>query len=156
MNPKILSHKTRIDNLFKRVGTIDPADQGEWSKYLCVLTAGFIEESLRVLLLEYAKTKSSPVIQRYVEKKVGYITNCKTERIVEVLNEFDVKWATKFEKEIKDNSPIDKEIRDSLDSIIANRHQIAHGKHTGIGYVIVKNYYGYCVKAVEILENTVN
>jgi len=83
------------------------------------------------------------------------ITNCKTERILEVLNKFDVGWATTFETEIKDNSPIDKEIKDSLDSIVSNRHLIAHGKSVGMSYATVKGYYDYCVKAVEILEDTI-
>ncbi len=47
MNPKILAHKQRLDSLYSKVAIIPvPQDQAEWSKYLCVLTAGFIEESL--------------------------------------------------------------------------------------------------------------
>lgn len=155
MNIRIYSHKQKLDNLFAKVSTIDSADQGEWAKYLCVLTAGFIEESLRVLLLNYAQHKSSPTIQKYIEKRVSYITNCKTERIIEVLNEFDFNWANQFQDEIKRHSPIDQEIKDSIDSIIANRHQIAHGKQIGIGYAHVNRYYSYCIKAVEILESVI-
>ncbi len=155
MNRNIYSHKQILDNLFEKVRQLDPSQQSEWSKYLCVLTAGFIEESLRVLLFEYAKQKSAPKIQRFVEKKVKYITNCKTEKIIEVLTDFDVDWAETFQTRINDESPIDKEIKDSLDSIIATRHLIAHGKRTGIGYVTVKNYYKYCLKAVTILEDII-
>ena len=155
MNIQILSHKQRLDHLFKRVNDISLPDQGEWSKYLCVLTAGFIEESLRVLLLNYARNKSTVQIQRFLENEIKYITNCKTERILEILTKFDVNWASKFENDIKINSPIDKEIKDSLDSIVANRHNIAHGRSIGIGYAAVNKYYGYCIKAVEILEDTI-
>jgi hypothetical protein len=156
MNPKILSNKQKLDNLYLKVSSIPVAqDKVEWAKYLCVLTAGYIEESLRVLLLEFAKNNSSKEIQRFIEKEISYITNCKTERILEVLNKFDVGWATTFETEIKDNSPIDKEIKDSLDSIVRNRHLIAHGKSVGMSYTTVKGYYDYCVKAIEILEDTI-
>lgn len=44
------------------------------------------------------------------------------------------------------------EIKDSVDSIVDNRHQIAHGKSIGIGYVTVNKYYGNVVKAVQVLE----
>lgn len=51
MNRKILSHRQRINTLFKKITSISNlADRGEWSKYLCILVSGYIEESLRVLL----------------------------------------------------------------------------------------------------------
>jgi len=156
MNLKILAHKQRLDSLYSKVGIITvPQDQVEWSKYLCVLTAGFIEESLRVLILEFTRNNASLKIQKFVEKEVSYVTNCKTERILEVLNKFDASWGTTFETEIKANSPIDKEIKDSIDSIFSNRHLIAHGKSVGISYTTVKKYYGFCTKAIEILEDTI-
>jgi hypothetical protein len=156
MNPKIFAHKQRLDNLYSKVAVIPvPQDQVEWSKYLCVLTAGFIEESLRVLILDFSKNNASLEIQKFVEKEISYVTNCKTERILEVLNKFNSNWGSTFENEIKDNSPIDKEIKDSIDSIVSNRHLIAHGKSVGVSYSTVKKYYGYCTKAIEILEDTI-
>ena len=61
-----------------------------------------------------------------------------------------------FQTEIDNKSPINTEIKDSLNGIVINRHKIAHGQHVGIGYVTVKNYYSYCVTAVEILETVIN
>jgi hypothetical protein len=71
------------------------------------------------------------------------------------LNKFDVTWAEKFVNDIKDNSPIDREIKDSIDSIVSNRHLIAHGKSVGLSYATVNIYYGHCAKAIEILEDTI-
>ena len=156
MKPQILSHQQRLDNLYAKVSHVTtPQEQMEWSKYLCVLTAGFIEESLRVLIFEYAKNNSSTKIQRFVEKEISYVTNCKTERILEVLKKFDPNWSTTFENEINNNSPIDREIKDSIDSIVSNRHLIAHGKSVGMTFTTVNRYYGYCKTAIQILDNTV-
>jgi hypothetical protein len=156
MKPKILAHKQRLDNLYSKVALIPtPQEQVEWSKYLCVLTAGFIEESLRVLILDYSRNNASFKIQRFVEKEISYVTNCKTERILEVLNKFDPNWTTTFETEIKNNSPIDREVKDSIDSIVSNRHLIAHGRSVGLTYATVKKYYGYCTTAIQILEKTI-
>ncbi len=156
MKPQILAHKQRLDNLYAKVALVPtPQEQVEWSKYLCVLTAGFIEDSLRALILDYSKNNASLKIQRFVEKEISYVTNCKTERILEVLNKFDPKWTTTFETEIKNSSPIDKEVKDSIDSIVSNRHLIAHGKSVGLTYSKVKKYYGYCTRAIQILENTI-
>lgn len=156
MHPRILSNKNKLDHLYAKVSTYTVAnEQVEWAKYLCVLTAGYIEESLRVLLLDFASKNSSIEIQRFLEREINFITNCKTERIVNVLNKFDINWAEKFANDIKDNSPIDREIKDSIDSIVSNRHLIAHGKSVGLSYATVNNYYGYCSKAIEILEDTI-
>lgn len=153
MNSHILSHRQRIDTLFSKVASIsNPADQSEWSKYLCVLVSGFIEESLRVLLEEYTRTHSAPNIQNFVEKQIGNITNCKTSRILEVLSKFSQDWANNFSNQIQVRSSITDEIKNSIDSVIANRHDIAHGRNVGITYTRMSTYYKNIKKAVDILD----
>lgn len=156
MNLHILSHRQRIDTLFSKVASIsNPADQSEWSKYLCVLVSGFIEESLRVLLEEYTRTHSAPNIQNFVEKQIGNITNCKTSRILEVLSKFSQDWANDFSNQIQATSSIADEIKNSIDSVIANRHDIAHGRNVGITYTRISNYYNNIKKAVDILDTII-
>jgi RiboL-PSP-HEPN len=156
MNLHILSHRQRIDTLFSKVASIsNPADQSEWSKYLCVLVSGFIEESLRVLLEEYTRTHSAPNIQNFVEKQIGNITNCKTSRILEVLSKFSQDWANDFSNQIQATSSIADEIKNSIDSVIANRHDIAHGRNVGITYTRIFNYYNNIKKAVDILDTII-
>lgn len=153
MNPSILSHRQRLDALFKKISSItDIADQSEWSKYLCVLVSGFLEESLRVLLEEYTITNSSTNIQNFVEVQISSITNCKTSKIMDILSKFSTVWKDEFINEIQNKSRINDEIKNSIDSVITNRHQIAHGKNVGLRYSTVANYYENVKKAVEILE----
>jgi len=156
MNPKILQHKQRIDRLFQEVTTItDIRMQGEWAKYLCVLSSGYIENSLRTLLTEYVSKKSAIEIQRFNEPIIGNLTNCKNGKIVKTLEQFDVNWAGTYLSKIESKSTIDNEIVDSIDSLVQNRHDIAHGKSIGIGYVTVKKYYEKANIAVEIMEEII-
>lgn len=156
MNSYILSHRQRIDNLFKKVASIsDPSDQSEWSKYLCVLVSGFIEESLRVMLEEYTSKHSAPNIQNFVEKQIESITNCKTSRILEVLRKFSQSWADDFSNQIQVRSSKPDEIKESIDSVISNRHAIAHGRNVGITYTRMSNYYNSIKIAVEILDTII-
>jgi|SRR6185369_1901057 len=153
MNPLILSHRQRIDTLFAQVASIpDPATQAEWSKYLCILVSGFIEESLRVLLEEYTSTRATPVIRAFVSKEVRGITNCKTSKISAILQRFDPRWETDFLDQIEARSRITDEIKNSLDSVVNNRHLIAHGKNVGLGYAAVSNYYRNVKRAIETME----
>ncbi|WP_016953387.1 HEPN domain-containing protein [Anabaena sp. PCC 7108] len=156
MNPSILAHRQKIDNLFKKVASFtEPEIQSEWSKYLCILVSGFIEESLRVLLEKYCENKASPNIQKFVTKQIQDITNCKTSRITEILGKFSLIWESEFTNKIQEKSKIDGEIKTAIDSVIINRHKIAHGKSIGMSYQNISNYYNNVKKAVEILEEII-
>ncbi len=156
MNPRILSHKQKIENIFSKVDTItDISLQGELSKYLCVLSSGFIEQSLRTLLLDYLSKNSSPTIQRYNTPIIKNITNCKHGKIKSILEQFDINWAKEFDDELDNRSQIPDEIKDSINSTVQNRHDIAHGKSIGVGYNTIKKYFDKVKIAVEILEQVI-
>jgi len=132
MNRLILAHRQKLDHLFAQVATLSSiSDQGEWSKYLCVLVSGFVEESLRVLLEEYCSTKGPTSLQRFISRELSEITNCKTGKIASVLNRFDPTWETEFLQQIQAKSLLADEIKNALDSVVSNRHLIAHGKSVG-------------------------
>ena len=150
MNPSILAHRQRIDNLFKKVALFEELEiKSEWSKYLCILVSGFIEESLRVLLEKYCENKASANIQKFVGNQIDDITNCKTEKIKRILLEFSSDWANEFTNKIND------QIKTSIDNVVENRHKIAHGKSIGMSYHNILSYYNNVKKAVEILEETI-
>lgn len=150
MNPSILAHRQRIDNLFKKVALFEELEiKSEWSKYLCILVSGFIEESLRVLLEKYCENKASANIQKFVGKKINDITNCKTEKIKRILLEFSSDWANEFTNKIND------QIKTAIDNVVENRHKIAHGKSIGMSYHNISSYYNNVKKAVEILEEII-
>ena len=43
--------------------------------------------------------------------------------------------------------------KDAIDSIMANRHLIAHGKNSGISLVRVKDYLEKSIEVIEFIEN---
>ena len=150
MNPSILAHRQKIDNLFKKVACFEePAIKSEWSKYLCILVSGFIEESLRVLLEKYCENKASANIQKFVGKKIDDITNCNANKIKKILDEFSSDWANEFTNKIND------QIKTAIDNVVQNRHKIAHGKSIGMSYSHISNDYKNVKKAVEILEEII-
>jgi hypothetical protein len=83
------------------------------------------------------------------------LTNCKTNRISTILRQFSQTWEREFVEEIDKRSSAVDEIKNSMDSVVANRHLIAHGRNVGITYATITRYYK-CVKvAVEVLEGVV-
>ena len=148
---KAVSYKQRLDNLFERVATFsdDIEIQSHWAKYLCVLVSGFIETSVCAIYSEYARQKAAPNVAGYVCSKLEKFSNPKMEDICQLTGLFNETWRKKLEEITLG------EIKDAVDSIVANRHHIAHGRDVGISYVRVKQYYCKVVKMVELVEATV-
>ena len=150
MNRKILSHQTRLDNLFKKIETISEiSDQAEWSKYLCVLVSGYLEEALRILLEEYVSQTASPNVKNFIAQEIERITNCKTTKIETILERFSLDWKHEFSTKITDK------IKNSINSIVDNRNSLVHGKNVGITYTQISGHYENVNRAVRILEGII-
>lgn len=56
---EIVRYKNRLDSLFGRINSLagDIEMQAQWAQYLCIITSGFIESSIRILFIEYARVK---------------------------------------------------------------------------------------------------
>ena len=122
--------------------------QAHWARYLCVLAAGFIENALADVYSAYARSSSSPSISNYVEATLGKIQNPKANRFLETARAFNTDW----EDTLRDF--LDKDgRREAIDSIMTNRHLIAHGKDSGISLVRVSEYLEKSVQVVEFIEN---
>ena len=97
--------------------------QAHWARYLCVFTAGFIENALANVCSAYARSIASPEISNYVEATLRKIQNPKSQRFLETARAFNTDW----DKSLSEF--LDKYGRkEAIDSIMTNRHLIAHGK----------------------------
>lgn len=136
-----------IDNLFDSIKDIDDDElKSHWAKYLCILTSGLIENTLKFLIEEYLKNTSAPNVRNYVRINLQNITNLKYGKITNFLECFSADWKTKFESIIKE-----KEVA-ALDSIITNRNNIVHGQNVGLSYSYMKKYYDEIKNVLTILE----
>lgn len=148
MNIEVHRHKRRLDVLFDKVEDIDDIEmKAEWAKYLCVLTSGYIEQSVRTILSDFADDRSHDVVSSYVSSQLDYFNNPKAGRIEEVARRFNPQWAD----HIRD--AVEGEIKEALNSIVANRHQIAHGRDVDLSFVRMKDFYDRATRAIDILDN---
>jgi hypothetical protein len=148
---QVHSERQKIDYLFKQIKLIDKIEmQAHWSRYLCVLVSGYIENSVKHIIGDYSTNKSSPSIANFVQKKISSVTNLKHNNIFEILDSFDNKWSNKYLSLISD------EQIDAINSVVANRHLIAHGKNVGITYSTISKYYTNVVPTVELIYKIVN
>ena len=147
MNPRVNQYKSRLDALFGKVSKINDLEmRSHWARYLCVLVSGFIEESVRAIVGEYAAKHSSSEIANYVERQLGRETNLNMSRIVGLLSQFDPDIGKKLEQRTNG------ELKDAVDSVIANRHLIVHGRDVSVSYVRINGWYKKVVKVIEIID----
>jgi len=67
-------------------------------------------------------------------------------KIADLTRAFNAGWANELDSKTAGK------LRDAVDSIVANRHQIAHGRDVGITYASIKNYYEDAIRVVEIIQ----
>ena len=144
----VFKEKQKIDHVFDLANHIEPNDEllSHWAKYLCVLTSGFIENSLRLILIHFVEHRASPQVLNFVESRIRSITNLNEDRVAQLLGAFSYNWRDRFSKKRT------QEQKDAIDSVIANRHLIVHGRSVELTLARMRGYYTEIVKAITIID----
>ncbi len=122
--------------------------QGHWGKYLCILAAGFLENAISEIYSELTRNSSSPQVASFASKVLQKINNPKASKFVETAYAFKKEWGEELEKYFEDNP----KTKTAIDSIMANRHLIAHGKTTTVSVARLKEYLEGSIEALEYIE----
>ena len=144
----IASHENRLDYLFEKSSQFssDAEMLSEWTKYLCVLTCGFVEQSIKRIYEAYVVHHANKEVNRYVERTLKRHRNPKMENICQIAGHFSKAWS----KELEDKA--EGQLKDSIDSIVANRHRIAHGEDVNLGLPKMKQYYKDALSVLDLLK----
>jgi len=144
---EITRQRQRLDDLFQRAKNLRDAEaQSHWSRYLCVLVSGFLENSVRMTYTEYARQRSNASVADFVESRLRQFQNPKMGTILELAGGFSQEWKRRLEKET------DGRLSESVNSIVGNRHKIAHGESVGLTLNTLLQYYGDALKVVDLLR----
>jgi hypothetical protein len=151
--PTIYLHQitSKIDRVFQISENIEDDEvKANLSKYLCVLTSGFIEESIKIIIRDYVVNRTTNQINNHINSIAKKQTNFDVEKIGTYLNSFDPKWKNDLDKNLSN------EEKDAINSILANRNQIAHGKDVGVSYITIKKWYDNAKSSIEKIRTIVN
>jgi hypothetical protein len=123
--------------------------QAEWARYLCVLSAGLLENAIKILYSEFAKGKVTAPIANYISSTLSPIRSPKPQKFIETAAIFKDEWKMELESYLDDNGR-----REAIDSIMTHRHSIAHGKsrNSNITLTKLKDYLAKCIEALEFIE----
>lgn len=138
MDMKTQQYIRDLDNLKKKIDEVDDDEvKSSLLKLFCIRTAGLLEVFLKTRISEYSKGKVPKEINRFMTAKFKDITNLKSTKFIDVLNSFSVEWSDNFKDYLEEHE----QEKDSLDSIISQRHNIAHGQSSNIGQVAMGQYF---------------
>jgi hypothetical protein len=131
----------RIEVLFDRAASnvVDDFIRAQIAQLICVLASGAIETACQSLLGDHCEASASPRASRYVRKQLAQFLNPNPKKIKDLILAFDEKWASELEEFWEG------EIKDSIGSLVRNRHLISHGKPTTVSLGQVKPWVG-CAK----------
>lgn len=129
--------RSRLDATFGRApdANTDPEFQADFAKYLCVLVSGYLESALCALLLAFAQRRSSGEVASFVQRQLGPWTNPKAEKIIDLFGSFSQDWRDDLTAFLVDQR------KDSVNSLVALRHKIAHGESVGTSLSQIKSHY---------------
>lgn len=141
--------KDKIRTAFTVADRFEPDDeiQAHLARYLCILSAGFIEESLRIILTSYAKDRCDPRCRTFVERHLDRAPNPRPGNIAELLGSFDPGWQSSVETFFNEE-----DVDGAIGSLIANRHLIAHGRDSQVTLRRVKDWHVVAVHVVEHVQ----
>ncbi len=122
--------------------------QAHWAKYICVLSAGFLENAISIIYISFVENAASKPVVNYTSKKLAKIQNPKTAKFLEVAKSFKEEWYEDLEAFVKDNGR-----KDAVDAIMKHRHQIAHGKDSGITISLLKDWLNKAKEVIKFIEN---
>jgi hypothetical protein len=127
--------ETELSALFGNVGSAQEELQASLARYACVLASSYLEAAFREMVLMFARAQASPSVVRYVDSTLSAFRDPNTEKILQLLGRLGSKYREGLEAEISGK------LKDSVDSISANRNNIAHGRRSGISVAQVQSYY---------------
>jgi hypothetical protein len=145
--PEITRQRQRLDDLFQKASKLPDAElQSHWSRHLCVLLSGFLENSVRITYTEYARKRADVLVSDFVESRLRQFLNPKMGSILELTAGFSQEWKQSLEKSTSG------QLAESVNSIVGNRHKIAHGESVGLSLQTLSQYYRDALKVVDLLQ----
>ncbi len=139
--------ESRIARLWTlATGIEDDELRAELAKHLCVLASGLLEVGCRDILNRYAAKRCDSAVGRFVADRLTDLQSPRVGNMLELLTSFDPHKAQSWFDGLTD------EQRDSVDSIVNNRHQIAHGRSIGLSFDTLRRYYGHATQTLSVME----
>ncbi|MCK5029709.1 MAG: hypothetical protein KAR57_08740 [Bacteroidales bacterium] len=150
MDLRIRSQISSLDALFLTAERIEEEElQAHFSKYLCVKTSGLFENYIKSQVGDFVQSSSAKPTSNFVKSKIKRFTNIDYKKITEFLTAFSQNWTEQFNDKLSDD------LKSSLNAIISNRNNIAHGHNDSITMRNMREHYENMKRIISILDGII-
>ncbi len=104
--------------------------------HVCILQSGLLENIIKESLKRFTERRAHPSVTRFVSIRLKELQNPKPDKIENLLSEFSPELKDDLKEFWCDNG-----IRDHVDSIVVNRHAIAHGRNYEVSMSRVRDWH---------------
>lgn len=150
-NAELAKQEATIRDLIKNTSAATGGDlelQSHWAKYLCVLVAGYAENSLHALYGNYVNKSTPAPVAKFAVGKIKDLQNPRPKRFIEIASGFKESWGVDLKTYVELDGRAE-----AINTIMTARHSIAHGKNSDISIHRVSEYFNKCVEVAEFIEN---
>jgi hypothetical protein len=150
LNAEMSRQLNALSEVYNKANAACSADfelRSHWARYICVLGAGFLENALKAIYSDFVSKAAAEPVANYAMWSLSRTRNPKTADFLETARRFRGIWAEQLSLFTESDGR-----GDAINSIMANRHLIAHGKNSGITMVQVKTYLDKAVEVIEFIE----
>jgi hypothetical protein len=151
----VQQQRDRLDAVFELVERLQKSElpvglltalTAHLTQYLCVRVSGFIEQAAQQILTEHARLRSGPTVASFVSRRLDRQQNLNSERLCQLVEQFDSSWGDDLRQFLGEDR------KAAIESIVANRHKIAHGESVSLGFVQLREWYRQVLQVVEQME----
>ena len=155
--PQRVRYRGRIAKILadppsKLTDGLSTAIDAHWAKYACVLVSGYLEQSIREIMIDFCTGKAAPSIARYIDRSWPKSANMRPEFILKIMEDFSEDWHLHVTGWLDQDSG---SRRSTIKSIVTLRNNIAHGNEsntTGVTMVAVTEQFRVACSLVDELE----
>ena len=138
--------ENEISSVFSQADHANEELQASLARYICVLANGYLEASCREIFKAYSEVRAAPSVNRYVQRRLSSFRVPNMERILRLAGDFDPDRRQQFEDELDDR------LKDGINSLYAQRNNIAHGGQSSISVGQIRQYYSVAQEVVAKLR----
>jgi hypothetical protein len=128
---------------------VDPSGslevQSHWARYTCVIMSGYIEDCVKELLRAYTIERCPTSVFNYVSAQLKYFQKADTDSISNLVSRFDKAWLSSF------TSFLTEERKAAVNSVVGNRHRIAHGLDVDVTMSQLSQWYPKVNEVIDYL-----
>ena len=110
-------------------------DRAWLGEMAAIWASGYLEAAFRDTLRQYVETRADTRVQRAMSRRLERFRNPRLGVILDLVGEFDTAW----EDELR--SLADGAVGESVNSIVALRHRVAHGRSDRVSIGTVGRYF---------------